>query len=171
MNIIPFVDINSGEFLIIIILALVLIGPQRLPGYVEKLRNFIRAARDMADGAKTQLKAEMGPEYQDVDWRQYDPRQYDPRKIVREALFDDPDADIGAELGLTERRAHGATAAGATGGGTAAPAASGIGAEGEGAADSGVGGEDTHAIPTTPRSHITAEYHPDRATPFDVDAT
>ena len=102
MNI-PFIDINSGEFIIIVIIALVLIGPKRLPGYVDKLRTFIRTAREMAEGAKTQLKTEMGPEFQDVDWRQYDPRQYDPRKIVREALFDDPDADIAGEIGLRER--------------------------------------------------------------------
>lgn len=179
---IPFVDINSGEFIIIVIIALVLIGPKRLPEYMEKLRNFIRAARDMADGAKTQLKSEMGPEYQDIDWRQYDPRQYDPRKIVREALFDDPDANVAEHLGLTERSgatAAGATAAGAAGVGAAgggaagaagvgSPATTGVGAE---SASGGIGGEDSHAIPSAPRSHVTAEYHPDRATPFDADAT
>ena len=31
----------------------------------------------------------MGPEFEDINWRQYDPRQYDPRRIVREALLDD----------------------------------------------------------------------------------
>lgn len=176
MNI-PFIDINSGEFIIIVIIALVLIGPKRLPGYVEKLRTFIRTARDMAEGAKTQLKTEMGPEFQDVDWRQYDPRQYDPRKIVREALFDDPDADLAAEIGLRERSASstGATAAGAMGAaGVGAAAAGGAGAEpgvgvgAESAASQGVGAEN---IPVTPRSHVTAEYHPDRVTPFDDDAT
>lgn len=87
MNI-PFIDINSGEFILIVIIALALIGPKRLPEYIAKLRTFIRTARDMAEGAKTQLKSEMGPEYQDIDWRQYDPRQYDPRRIVREALLE-----------------------------------------------------------------------------------
>ena len=178
MNI-PFIDINSGEFIIIVIIALVLIGPKRLPGYVEKLRTFIRTARDMAEGAKTQLKTEMGPEFQDVDWRQYDPRQYDPRKIVREALFDDPDADLATEIGLRERTANstGATAAGAAGAagaaayssGNGADGATGVGAEGIGA--EGVGGEDAYGVPAAPRSHVTAEYHPDRVTPFDDDAT
>ena len=88
MNI-PFIDINSGEFILIVIIALALIGPKRLPEYIAKLRTFIRTARDMAEGAKTQLKSEMGPEYQDIDWRQYDPRQYDPRRIIREALLED----------------------------------------------------------------------------------
>lgn len=175
MNI-PFIDINSGEFIIIVIIALVLIGPKRLPGYVDKLRTFIRTAREMAEGAKTQLKTEMGPEFQDVDWRQYDPRQYDPRKIVREALFDDPDADIAGEIGLRERTAQstGATAVGAVGAAAAAAYSSDSGADGVGAGGigaEGAGGEDAYGVPAAPRSHVTAEYHPDRVTPFDDDAT
>jgi sec-independent protein translocase protein TatB len=35
------------------------------------------------------MKDEMGPEFDDVDWKKLDPRQYDPRRIIREALIDD----------------------------------------------------------------------------------
>ena len=42
----------------------------------------------MAEGAKGRLREQMGPEFDDIDWKQYDPRQYDPRRIVREALLD-----------------------------------------------------------------------------------
>ncbi|RNI19460.1 preprotein translocase subunit TatA [Flexivirga caeni] len=90
--------INGWEILILLALAAALIGPERLPEYVMKLRTYVRQVRDMADGAKSQLKEQMGPEFQDINWRAYDPRQYDPRKIVREALFDPeptPDAEPG----------------------------------------------------------------------------
>ena len=158
---IPFVDINSGEFLLIIILALLIIGPKRLPEYAANLRRWVRQARDMADGAKTQLKGELGPEFQDIDWRQYDPRQYDPRKIVREALFDDPEADVAAELGLTDRSSGGSTA-------VAGPDAAGVGAEFAG----GVGAEDAEISgPSAPRAFVDNTYHPDREVPFDIDAT
>ena len=43
--------------------------------------------RALADTAKVQLREQMGPDFDDVDWKQYDPRQYDPRRIVREALL------------------------------------------------------------------------------------
>jgi sec-independent protein translocase protein TatB len=46
----------------------------------------------MADSARGQLREQMGPEFDDIDWQQFDPRQYDPRRIVREALLDDDDA-------------------------------------------------------------------------------
>lgn len=79
-------DINGWEFVIIAVLAVLLIGPERLPAYAAKLRAWIRELRTLAEGAKQQLREQMGPEFDDVDWKAYDPRQYDPRRIVREAL-------------------------------------------------------------------------------------
>ncbi|WP_457253744.1 twin-arginine translocase TatA/TatE family subunit [Pedococcus sp. P5_B7] len=80
--------INGWEFIAIIVLAVVILGPERLPEYAAKLGRLVRQARAMAEGAKGQLREQMGPEFDDIDWRQYDPRQYDPRRIVREALLD-----------------------------------------------------------------------------------
>ena len=81
-------DINSGEFLILIVLAVVILGPERLPEYAAKLGKLVRQAKAMAEGARGQLREQMGPEFDDINWRQYDPRQYDPRRIVREALME-----------------------------------------------------------------------------------
>ncbi|MBD2758212.1 preprotein translocase subunit TatA [Yimella sp. cx-573] len=89
--------IDMWELVVLIALASVLIGPERLPEYISKVRGWIKQARDYADGAKSQLKDEMGPEFADVNWRQYDPRQYDPRKIVREVLFDEPSDNTTAQ--------------------------------------------------------------------------
>ncbi|QDO87896.1 Sec-independent protein translocase TatB [Ornithinimicrobium ciconiae] len=87
-------NIGGGEFLLLIVLALVILGPDKLPQYAAKLAQFVRSARDMAEGAKTQIREEMGPGFDDVDWRALDPRQYDPRRIMREALSGtDPRAD------------------------------------------------------------------------------
>ena len=36
------------------------------------------------------MREEMGPEFDEVDWKKLDPRQYDPRRIVMDALRDDP---------------------------------------------------------------------------------
>ncbi|EWT03816.1 preprotein translocase subunit TatA [Intrasporangium chromatireducens Q5-1] len=79
-------DINGWEFIVLIVLAVVVLGPERLPEYAAKLGRLVRQAKELAERAKTQLKDEMGPEFSDIDWRAYDPRQYDPRRIVREAL-------------------------------------------------------------------------------------
>jgi sec-independent protein translocase protein TatB len=82
----------SGEKLLILaIIAVFVLGPERLPEYAKGLANIIKSIRKMADGAKTQIKDELGPDYEDVDWRKLDPRQYDPRRIIREALMEDMD--------------------------------------------------------------------------------
>lgn len=82
-------DINGWEFILLAVLAVVVLGPERLPEYTLKLTRLIKQARAMADSARGQLREQMGPEFDDIDWKQFDPRQYDPRRIVREALLDD----------------------------------------------------------------------------------
>lgn len=91
------IDINGWEFLILILLAIIILGPERLPAYAAKLGRFVRQAKAMAERAKTQFKDEMGPEFTDIDWRAYDPRQYDPRRIVREALSTPEPGPTGTE--------------------------------------------------------------------------
>ncbi len=83
-------DINGWEFVIILVVALIVIGPERLPEYAAQLRRWVRQIRTLAEGAKEQLREQMGPDFDNVDWKAYDPRQYDPRKIVREALLEEP---------------------------------------------------------------------------------
>lgn len=78
------------KLLLIGLIAVIIIGPDRLPGYAAQFGRLVRSLRDMANGAKTRMREEMGPDYDDVDWKKLDPRQYDPRRIIREALIDDP---------------------------------------------------------------------------------
>lgn len=81
--------INGYEFLLLAILAVVILGPERLPEYAAQLAQLVKGLRRMATGAREQLREEVGPELDDVDWRKLDPRQYDPRRIIKEALLDD----------------------------------------------------------------------------------
>ena len=84
--------INTPELILIVVLAVLVIGPSRLPGYLEKLKNLIREVRKMASGARETIRDEAGVDIDDIDWKKLDPRQYDPRRIIREALLDDDDA-------------------------------------------------------------------------------
>jgi sec-independent protein translocase protein TatB len=80
-------DINAGELLVIALLAVILVGPERLPEYVNGLKSLVKRVRALLSEGRTVLRDEFGD---DVDWSQYDPRQYDPRRIVREALAEEP---------------------------------------------------------------------------------
>lgn len=141
--------INGGEILLLILIAVLVLGPQRMPEYAAKLARGIRQVRVMAEGAKGELKEQLGDDYKDVNWRQYDPRQYDPRRIVRQALIEPLDEAVGAPLRDT---AAAATAAGS------------LGAAGAGASSGGVDTAVDELIDPT-------SYDPSRPTPFDSDAT
>lgn len=112
--------LTFDKILIILVIAMFVVGPTRLPMYAKKLGEFVRSIKHMADGAKDRLKEEMGPEYEDVDWKQLDPRQYDPRRIVRDALMEDQrDAKLAArrerleEIAAARRERQGVAADGA----------------------------------------------------------
>lgn len=81
--------LTFDKLLIILVIAVFLIGPDRLPGYAAQLARFVKSLRNFADGAKDRMRDEMGPEFDEVDWRKLDPRQYDPRRIIRDALLED----------------------------------------------------------------------------------
>ncbi|MGO0576697.1 twin-arginine translocase TatA/TatE family subunit [Ornithinimicrobium panacihumi] len=135
-------NIQGEEVILLVILAFLILGPKRLPYYAGKLGEAVRSLRSMAEGAKTQIKDELGPSFDDVDWRQLDPRQYDPRRIVREALTS-PGAGSAAA----------ATASASAGGGATAAAASVA----------------RSAAPPSPWG--SAAHDPSLPTPFDTDAT
>ena len=102
-------SINGGEFLILLVVAVVVVGPERLPRYAAQLGSWVRVLRTFLTQAKDRVAEELGEEAKDLDWAAMDPRQYDPRRIVREALIDPP-----APVPTTGRRyTSGATAAAA----------------------------------------------------------
>ena len=88
--------INGPEFLLLLIIGVLVIGPSRLPEYTQKLANLVKEVRRMASGAREQIKEEVGIDIDEVDWKKYDPRQYDPRRIIKEALLDDDSKPVSA---------------------------------------------------------------------------
>lgn len=85
-----FFGLTIEKLLLIGVIAALLVGPERLPRYAEGLARLTGRVREFLRGAQGRMRDEMGPEFDEVDWRKLDPRQYDPRRIIREALLDDP---------------------------------------------------------------------------------
>jgi sec-independent protein translocase protein TatB len=77
------------KLMLIGIIAVFLLGPDRLPYYAQKLAELVKAGRRMATDARERMREELGPDFDEVDWKKLDPRQYDPRRIIREALLED----------------------------------------------------------------------------------
>lgn len=127
--------INGGEFLVLIVVALLVVGPERLPGYAEQLASWVRTLRRFLGTARERVAEELGEDAADVDWASLDPRRYDPRRIVRDALLEDvtPPPPVTGRRYTTGR--GGGAAPAAAGAGRAASAAGAAGAADAGAAD------------------------------------
>ena len=94
--------LTFDKIVLIGIIALFVIGPQRLPQAAARLAKLVKTLRGLTDTAKERVREEMGPDFDDVDWQKLDPRQYDPRRIIREALLDDgPAAGVAGAAAAT----------------------------------------------------------------------
>jgi sec-independent protein translocase protein TatB len=105
-------DIGPGEFLVLLVLAVILFGPERLPELARKAARVIRYVRTMADNAQRQLKDELGPDFSDLDVRDLNPKTF-----VRKHLLDEVEpivADVKNDV-LEASALNGATAPATTG--------------------------------------------------------
>jgi len=96
--------LTFDKLLLIAVLALLLIGPDRIPQYARRLGEWARRARDYLGGARERMREEMGPEFDDIDWKQLDPRRYDPRRIIREALTEQAPQASARESAYAQRQ-------------------------------------------------------------------
>lgn len=69
----------------ILVVAMLLFGPDRLPGLARQAAQFVKVVRQMADSAKAELRDELGEEFKDVNLR-----DLDPRTAVRDVMFSPP---------------------------------------------------------------------------------
>jgi len=61
-----FANVGWGEMLVLVIVGLVILGPERLPGAIRWTSNAVRQARDYVSGATSQLRDDLGPEFDDL---------------------------------------------------------------------------------------------------------
>ncbi|OHV04207.1 Sec-independent protein translocase protein TatB [Mycobacterium talmoniae] len=61
-----FANVGWGEMLVLVVVGLVILGPERLPGAIRWSANALRQARDYLSSATSQLREEIGPEFDDL---------------------------------------------------------------------------------------------------------
>jgi sec-independent protein translocase protein TatB len=82
-------NIGPMELAVLVVVGLIVLGPERLPDLARDAGRLLRSLRDIAQGARTQLRDELGPEFADLDLRNLNPKT----AIRRAVLGDDFDAD------------------------------------------------------------------------------
>lgn len=81
-----FGDLGMAEVLVLLVLALFIFGPDRLPKMASELGRGLRKLRRMATSARRDLQDGLGPEMRD-----FDINELNPRTFVRKNLFEDID--------------------------------------------------------------------------------
>jgi sec-independent protein translocase protein TatB len=82
-------NIGPMELLVLVVVGLIVLGPDRLPGLARDAARMLRTLREMANGARTQLRDELGPEFADLDLQ--DLRRLNPRTALQRAILGDED--------------------------------------------------------------------------------
>ncbi|MFG2778680.1 sec-independent translocase [Streptomyces prunicolor] len=87
-----FNDIGPLELVTIIVLAVLVFGPDKLPKVIQDVMRTIRKIREFSESAKADIREELGPEFKDFDFEDLNPKTF-----LRKQLDND-------ELGLKEIR-------------------------------------------------------------------
>lgn len=61
-----FANVGWGEMLVLLVVGLVVLGPERLPGAIRWSASALRQARDYLSGMTSQLREDIGPEFDDL---------------------------------------------------------------------------------------------------------
>ena len=77
-------NIGPLEFVVLAAVALVVFGPDKLPQLAKDAARMLRTLRDIAQGARSQLNSELGPEFADFDLS-----SLNPRTAIKNALLGD----------------------------------------------------------------------------------
>jgi sec-independent protein translocase protein TatB len=87
-------DLSITKLLVLGVLALVIFGPDQLPKIASQAGRALRDLRRMAEGAKADLRENLGPEFADFDINDLNPRHF-VRKHLLDDLEDAEDSDDG----------------------------------------------------------------------------
>lgn len=96
-------DIGLEKFALLLVLALIIFGPDQLPRVARQAGQTLRQLRRLAADATSDLKAGLGPEYADLDLADLNPRRFIQRQLLEG--FDEPrqvnrlDVDAGLRTG------------------------------------------------------------------------
>jgi sec-independent protein translocase protein TatB len=90
--------VGLPEVAVILLVAVLVFGPDKLPEFARQAGQLVRRARQFADAARDELREELGPEYADLELRDLDPRTI-VRKHIIEAM-NEPDEPRPRRRGL-----------------------------------------------------------------------
>lgn len=96
-------DFNVSEIVILVVLGVIIFGPEKLPELARKAARVVAYLRGIANNARSQLREELGPEFADIRLADLNPRALAGRILSAEDMADLQDIKneirgVGSEL-------------------------------------------------------------------------
>ncbi|MFF9477570.1 sec-independent translocase [Streptomyces sp. NPDC014733] len=77
-----FFDIGPLELVAIVILGVLIFGPDKLPRVIQDVMGFIRKVRAFSDSAKEDIRSELGPEFKDFEFDDLRPKNFVRKHVL-----------------------------------------------------------------------------------------
>ncbi|MFC8953635.1 sec-independent translocase [Streptomyces sp. NPDC057101] len=71
-----FNDLGILEFVTLVVLAVLVFGPDKLPKVIQDVSRFIRKIREFSDSAKNDIRSELGPDFKDFEFEDLNPKTF-----------------------------------------------------------------------------------------------
>lgn len=84
------IDFNWTEIALLLILGVIFFGPEKLPDLARRAARILAYLRDISSDARSQLRAELGPEFDDIRLADLNPKSF----VSRHLLSADDKADL-----------------------------------------------------------------------------
>ncbi|MFD7322501.1 sec-independent translocase [Streptomyces sp. NPDC059875] len=71
-----FNDLGILELVTLVVLAVLIFGPDKLPKVIQDVSRFIRKIREFSESAKQDIRTELGPEFKDFEFEDLNPKTF-----------------------------------------------------------------------------------------------
>ena len=68
--------------LLLLVLAILVFGPEKLPKMIQDAAQFLRRIREFSDSAKRDIRAELGPEFKDFEFEDLHPKTFARKHLL-----------------------------------------------------------------------------------------
>lgn len=100
-----FCGISGGQFFIILIVAVIVLGPEAIISALRGLRKAVDAAKGFSARVREERTADpQGASLADLDLSALDMRDLDPRQMIREAVHEEMEAWMKQTNALNQKK-------------------------------------------------------------------
>jgi sec-independent protein translocase protein TatB len=101
-------DVGLPELAVLLIAAVFIFGPDKLPDLARQAGRMVRTIRELANNARSELNKELGSDFSDLNLADLNPRTLVQKHVLGafDGALDDDDADVAVSQPRDVRPGH-----------------------------------------------------------------